>query len=341
MLSSALFLWVALRGVDYPTLFAIMAKSNPWWILSAALANLLNLWLRGLRWRLILKSSTVLSRRDAFAATMIGFMANNILPARAGEAIKVYVLAEDHQLSKVTVLATVVIERLFDMLTLLFLVGGLVLVGPPRHGSVMWAAAAYGGIFTGISLILLLGLRLKGGTLARWLETCTGRQSHIHHLARAVPTFTAGLDCLSRERARDLVGVIAMSGLIWLSMFANVVFGVYALSLNLPASASLVVLVMQSLGMIVPSGPANVGVYQFTTVAAATWFGVDRTSALGLSLVLHATRFFPTTFIGFVYLARRFAQRARQSSLAAADGGRAPAGDASVLLEPVSDRTPS
>jgi len=344
LLSSGLFLWIALRGVDYSSLFEVMARSKWWCLLAAALANLVNLWLRGLRWQLILKTSKKLPTRDTFAATMIGFMANNILPARAGEGLKVYILADDHHLSKMTVLATVVIERLFDMLALLSLVGGLILLGP-HHGSVMWMAAVYGGAFTGLSLLMLLWLRLKGRALARWLETHGGQQSYVRHLVDAVPTFSAGLDCLSRERGRDLVGVSALSALVWLAMFLNLVFGVYALSLTLPTSASLVILVTQSLGMIVPSGPANVGVYQFTTVAAATWFDVDRTSAFGLSLLLHATRFFPTTIIGALYFARRMGRRP-QPALPAPDmsnSGRDPdtVGEPPVRLEPVSDRTRS
>ena len=107
-----------------------------------------------------------------------------------------------------------------------------------------------------------------------------------------------------------------MTALIWATTYGNVWLGVKALGVIVPPSGVLLMLVVQSAGMLIPSGPANLGVYQFTTVAAATRFGIDRTSALGISLVLHASRFFPTTFIGLAYFVARFGRRVERSPVA-------------------------
>jgi uncharacterized protein (TIRG00374 family) len=304
--SSVVFLWASFRGVDYTQLAAVMRRSSFGWVTVAAVANLVNLWLRAMRWRAILKTTKVIDLGEVFGATMIGFAANNLLPARAGELLKVMVLARDHGLSRVTTLATVLLERLFDGLALVTIVVALIASGQSTEASWIRNGVVGGAAACALALLALVAVRQKSVSLTAWLRARLGpeRSASYARALGAVPSFAAGLDCLSREKPRILVLIAATSALIWLTVLANVWCGVKALNLAVPFSASVVTLIAQSFGMLVPAGPANVGVYQFTTVAAVALFGVDRTNGLGLSLVLHATRFFPTTIIGFGYFLR-------------------------------------
>lgn len=314
LLFSAVFLWVSFQGVDIEAVGKAMVASDPWWVFLAALANMANLWLRAVRWRLLLGPIRSLPCGDVFSATMIGFATNNVLPARTGELFKVYVLGEKHEMRKSSVLATVVAERLFDVtallaLTLVGLVGGFS-VGADWMG----AAADSATIIVVGMVVLLIAIRRWGKRIAALWKSKLGRVRLISHerWANALMAFVDGLEWMTRkEMGRIVPPVVLVSILIWLCMLVNVYWALVAFQFPLSLTAAVLLLVGQSFGMLVPSGPAQLGTYQFITVALLGLLGVSQTDALGLSLVLHATRFFPTTVIGLCYLIGWFCYRPR------------------------------
>jgi len=108
----------ALRRADYRGFVLVMALT------------LLGFWLRALRWRWLISTPRPLGLGSLFSATMIGFMANNLLPLRLGEFVRAWVLGRRERISKTTVFATVVVERVVDMITLLAIFGVALLVHP-------------------------------------------------------------------------------------------------------------------------------------------------------------------------------------------------------------------
>ena len=172
------------------------------------------------------------------------------------------------------------------------------------------------------NLLTLLLVRLKSDELSRWL-TGRARQPGLWgtRLRHAVRSFTHGLQCLSQDAPVVVLFAAVTSAGVWLTTLMNVFCGVRAMGLPLSLASSTLVVLAQSAGMLIPSGPANIGVYQFTTVAVATQLGVSRADALGLSVILHAGRFFPTTILGLGCLWRRSVTGWRSPALA---NGRRP-----------------
>ena len=325
---SLVFLWLSLREVDFAAIAAFVAVSKLGWVLLAALANLVNLWFRAVRWQMLLPNSQSVTRQDIFSATMIGFAINNVLPARLGELFKIYVLADKHSLSKMTILATVATERLFDMLILLLLVLISLLAGYSRQ--LVWMQT--GGIYLAFLCLAIVGFLLtvwrKAAGLVSRLKTRLGQRGNqkYERILNGLLAFAVGLEWMAREKMSTVLVTIGYSMLVWLSMLGNVFFIIKAFSLDLPFSASLLTLVTQSLGMLIPSGPAGIGTYEFMTIVSLGLFEVDQTKALGFALVLHATRFLPTTIIGLMFLLRWFYQRSGRANseytLAEANGSR-------------------
>ena len=308
------FLWLSLRGVDLAALAAFVATSKLWWIGLAAVANLVNLWFRAIRWQRLLQTAKILTVGDTFSATMIGFAINNILPARLGELFKVYVLADEHELRQMTVLATVAAERLFDMLILLLLLLISLFLGYSQQLAWMPSSTIYLVLLCLGMVGFLLIMWRKAEELVNWLKTQLGQRRHqkYERILNGLLTFAAGLEWMSREKSRTVWAILGYSGVIWLSMLANVFFVIKAFTLDLPASASLITLVTQSLGMLIPSGPAGIGTYEFMTIVSLRLFAVEQSKALAFSLVLHATRFLPTTIIGVIFLLQWFYRRSQR-----------------------------
>ena len=147
---SAVLLWVAVRGVSLDEVLHELRQVRPIWLVPVLASIFVRFWLTALRWQLLLQPVKRIGVHRLFAITMIGFMANNLLPARLGEFVRAYALGRSEALPSSLPFATIVIERLFDGFTLLmFLVGGLSFLRPepdpplggrPRRASCTWGS---------------------------------------------------------------------------------------------------------------------------------------------------------------------------------------------------------
>ena len=130
ILISAIAIWFSMRDVDPTAVWHALRGANYVGFAAAVATTLLGFWLRALRWRSLISSPRRLSIESLFSATMIGFMANNVLPLRLGEFVRPWALARREKLSRSTLFATVVVERAVDMITLLAILGIALMIHP-------------------------------------------------------------------------------------------------------------------------------------------------------------------------------------------------------------------
>lgn len=116
---SVLFLFLAFRKVNLHELKKALESANYIYLIPAILLTILSLWIRAFRWQYILQPVREIRVSSLFSATMIGFMANNLLPVRLGEFVRAYTIGEKERISKSSSLATIVVERIFDGITIL------------------------------------------------------------------------------------------------------------------------------------------------------------------------------------------------------------------------------
>ena len=158
---SAVLLWVATRGVSLEEVLHQLRQVRPWWLVPVLASIFVRFWLTAIRWQVLLDPVKRIGVHRLFAITMIGFMANNVLPARLGEFVRAYALGRSETLPPSLPFATIVIERIFDGFTLLlFLVGGLSFLRPSR--TLLWAAGLTCGLYLGV-LVGLMVLRTGRG----------------------------------------------------------------------------------------------------------------------------------------------------------------------------------
>jgi hypothetical protein len=295
---SAVLLWVAVRGVSVDEVFQQLRQVRPAWLVPVLASVFARFWLTALRWQLLLRPVKRVGVHRLFAITMIGFMANNVLPARLGEFVRAYALGRSEALPPSLPFATIVIERVFDGFTLLlFLVGGLSFLRPSR--TLLWAAGLTCGLYLGVlaGLVMLRtgrGLGLVTGGLDRLPRRLAGPAR------RLLETFRAGLDVLSDGRA--LLLTAGLSLVIWVVNAAGVEATFYAFGLDLPAYASFLLLGTIAVALVLPSAPGYVGPFQAGTVEGLALVGVARETALSLSIVYHLANYIPITLVGLAYL---------------------------------------
>jgi uncharacterized protein (TIRG00374 family) len=279
---SLIAIYVLLQSVDLERAFEVLGTASPAWVALMAVLVFLDVATRGARWRAILAPIKVIPLRRVVGYTYIGYLANNILPARLGELVRSHALGEGEDVSRTTVLGTVVVERIIDTLIVVSIAAVAVLVLSVR--GFMTSAVLLGAAFVAV-LVLGLGLamalhRLPG---ADRVGAFVSRWPRIVSLAQRLRDGLA----VVRDR-RTLVTALALSVLAWSISISTYMSGGQAVGVELTVAQGALLASGVALSFIIPAGPANVGTFELIAVEIAKTFGVDPDSAFAMALLVHA-----------------------------------------------------
>jgi len=294
---SALLLWLALRRVDLDAMAGAFGEVR-WWTVPLSLAVLaLGVWLRVLRWRALFTPEA----RPPFGATaralLAGQLFNVILPARAGEALRVVVLSRETRGAPAEVVATAVVERVYDVLALLV----LLLVAAPFLPHVSWLGAA-----AIAAAVVAAGIAVVAVAAARGVRRLHQRRRSLRPFisaSRAQAWAFAGVRGLVALRRADIaVRGLALTLASWLVLAGAAAILLVGFRLDGDYGAGLLVLIAVNLVLVVPSSPAAVGPFEAAVLVALSAFGIDSSHALSYALVLHAENLFPFVVAGYAAL---------------------------------------
>lgn len=292
---SILSLVVVLHGVDYAQVWeALKSVSLPHLLLAMAWL-LATFSVMALRWRYLLLPMKAVKLGRLLVMIIIGYFFNSILPARAGEVVRAYLLGRKENCSAVTVLATVALEKVLDGITLLlFLAFSLLLIpAPPWVRSIGYLAAL---IFLGCLIVLL--------ALTYWSEPAMGFLGAIlrplgplkERALGLVRSFAQGLESLRQPRSALMA--ILLSLVVWTGAALMFGYGLLSFGIHLSVGAVIFITAVVNLGLVVPTSPGYLGTYQLLAVAALAVFAVDRNLGLAFALLFHASQFLLNIFLG-------------------------------------------
>ena len=300
-LIAAVLLYYSLRGIEWREVGRTMAGANLGLLAATAAVASSTLFLRAIRWRILLNAEGDVSVADAFWATAAGLFGNNFLPARAGELVRTYMISARSGLGKAYVLATALSERIADAIVLV-VVSAIVLLAldsPPG-----WLA----GAATPFAIIGLLGATAIAvlpflGPLGRTLIERTPVPRALQ--PRLVSALGRGLDGMRAFHGpRRVAGFLALAALIWGLDVAGTVLCGAALGLDFPPAAAFLLIAGLSVGSALPSTPGYIGIYQFVAVSVLTPFGFSRAEAIAFILVTQALGYVVVGFWGTLGLLR-------------------------------------
>jgi uncharacterized protein (TIRG00374 family) len=293
---SAALMLVAFWKVDARQLFSLMLGAKLWVIAAVIIINFGVVLLKAWRWRELLASAQRVQLRIVFLATLIGFMANSVLPARAGEFVRVLVLGKKCKLSKATVLGSLALDHIFEGAAMVLILLALpFLVQTPdwlRTGTMVVAA-----VVTGMLLLLSFVLRAQGDyRLLNWVlpERLQARAQ------AAVARLRHGLVAL-RSPMR-IANVLALALASWLVQALMLAICLHATDLHLSFREALFVLMVINMAIVIPSAPGSLGAFEFSAVVALGFLGVDKTPALSFALIFHLVQLVPVTLAGVLAL---------------------------------------
>ena len=305
-LLTGVFLWIVARNVNGSELIAAFLGADYRLVVPAALATLTGYLLRTFRWQRIIRPVAPIPFGGAFAVLMMGFTANNLLPARLGEVVRAYLLRRKTGARKTYGVATIILERICDGLTLiLFLAFVSLLIRLPEWGLEVqtFSSALFLAAAVAIAVVLI-----KESLVARVVDLAIGRLPAriAGPILRAVDVFISGLHALKSRRT--LVLVVALSVAVWLLEATSYLLMVSAFNISMPpvqlVLAAVFLLVVVNLGIMLPSAPGYVGTFQFFAVMALGAFGVPKETALAVAISSHLMQYLMVTAIGVVFFLR-------------------------------------
>ena len=300
---SALFLVVALRNLHLGDVWAQVRAARYGWILPGVAVYFFGVWARTWRWDYLLRPLKRISLRRLFPVVVIGYMGNNVYPARAGEVIRAYVLRRREGVSISASLATIVVERVFDgLVMLIFVFIGLPFTPMPGwlQGMVIAASLLF---FGALALFMTLAIKIE------WAELAYGWA-----IDRVVPArfrvpvrgfadrFMTGL--YSLRSGRGVLMIFVTSIVIWLAETVKYWFVMHAFDFTVPFWVLMLMNGIVNLATTIPSSPGYVGTFDAPGIEILSIFGVERSLAAGYTLVLHAALWLPITLLGFWYMGR-------------------------------------
>ncbi|MBM4410493.1 MAG: flippase-like domain-containing protein [Chloroflexi bacterium] len=299
---SALCIALLLIRVDRHELLDALREVRPGWLIPALILLAAALWVRAARWAVILRPVRAVRTTDAASLLVIGYAANNVLPARAGEVVRSVLFQRRHGGSALTALATIVVERVFDGAVLAVFLAAVIADGTtsgPLRALALVAGAGFTGLLVGLAA-LSAWPRGVWRLIDRVLRIAPGR---LHaRLDALAAKFLDGLVLVRGLRTWTLV--LALTATSW-ALEAACYWAVgEAFGMGLSAWAYLGICAAANLAIAAPSTSGGIGPYEFFAREVAVALGVAGALATAYALVLHAVVLVPVALAGVVLLWR-------------------------------------
>ena len=307
-ISLGLLFW-ALRGVRLEDIFQHIRAARPTPLLVAVVLATLTFPLRLIRWRLLLRheSGRPYPTTPLWHAVALGFMANNLLPLRAGELIRSYTASRLGNIRFTTVLSSIAVERIFDGLTIAALLT-LALLSPDLPGDVMVAGVSVGrlarvaGLLGGLALLLAIAVLAAPLAAERLVRAALPWPRIADRVVSLIEGIRQGLIVL--RTPERLILVVFWSFALWLVNALAFYVGFAAFDIPVSYLGALLMQGLLVLGISIPSTPGFFGPFEAVIVAALALYGVPKDLAFSYAISFHVTTFIPITLLGLWSLAR-------------------------------------
>lgn len=298
---SATFVWLLSRQVHARELNQAFRNADATWLVLALASFAAGYVLRIQRWRLLL-GTPALRWRDCAGPFLAGFALNNLLPLRAGDVVRTTAFTRTLSRPAAAILATLVIERLLDLASLLLLLALATWVFLPSAG--LWGpltAAVSFAAATAIALVLALpGIwRVVLAPVIDWVRR--GAPSAARQLTDATQQGLSRLEGVAQRGT--LTRVAGLSGLSWAAEGVTFWCTARAIAGVAVPSAAWYALPVSTLSTLLPGAPGHLGTFDYFGAQAMTQFGNTPATAVAYMLLLHVLLWLPPTIVGLVYLA--------------------------------------
>ena len=296
---------IFLRNADFTRVWTAMKGARPEMVLASLVATVLTYVVRTERWQYLLGPLGPTRFRVVLRTTVIGFAASAILPARAGEVLRPYLLARREGLNATATFATILVERVLDLVAVLMLLAAYLLwfdPGMAARDSVVFEAIRFGGLAMAPVAVAALGVMFF---MAGHPERLHGWVLKIEHvlparlaavIARLAQTLAEGFAVV--RRPERLLAALAWSLVLWAVISIGTWTVALAFGIAMPFTGAWLMLAPLVVGVAVPTPGGVGGFHEAFRIGATSFFGADNDTAVAAAIVLHAASFVPVVVVG-------------------------------------------
>ena len=298
---SIICLYFAFRGIDIKESIEIVKNINiPYFIISLVLSVII-IALRGLRWECFIPLKKPIKKRTVVMATYIGYMGNNILPAKLGEVARAYILGMKENVSKSALIASVVTERLFDVIT-----GGIILTIsvvfiPNLPEKVTYTAIAL-FVLSIVGFLVLIFLVWQREFAHKVFHKIFGilPKNIGDKLIEFSCNFIDGIGF--KNDPKHIFLIFFYTALYLIGQILTISFLMTAFNIKASPIIALFMFAVGGFGFAVPSAPSGIGPFEWAIVFGLSLIGIEKTVAFPYALVYHMMGIVPIVIIGFIFL---------------------------------------
>jgi len=309
-LALALLVWF-LRHANLASVWGEIRRGRIDFLAFALVATASTYVLRAFRWQYLLLPLGRPRFGECLKTTVIGFAASTLLPARAGEVIRPYLLAKHEGFSATAAFASIVIERLLDLLTVLFLFAAFVVFfssGLTSTDPTVYTTLKVGGLTAFAATVVGLGVMMvlagHPERLERWalkIERILPARLAVA-VARFVRSFVEGLAVVRQPRRMAIAMLLSFP--LWLSIAAGIWTTSRAFHIDMSYPGAFLMMTILVVGVAVPTPGAVGGFHEAFRIGATVFFATPNDRAVSAAIVLHAMSFVPVTIAGSILMAR-------------------------------------
>lgn len=290
----------SLWHVDLRELALLLSNGNYWLLLANLGILLVYFWLRAIRWAIILRPLGNYAAATVAPAMMIGFASNNLVPGHLGELIRTVFFSRQFRQSKSGVLVSIALERILDVIGILFVYFCGVLIAGTIPQSLQLGLGLIFIVLIGSFLVIILLLLNPDAVLNLWVKLSWRFPEHIQIRIRHI--LRNSIKALSTFKSPTMVIILCLhSILIWCLASAMVWISLAAYGSLVPVEVAMITLAVISIAYIIPNAPGYVGAIQAAYVFALSPFGIPHETAFAASVFFLIGQWVPVTAIGAVF----------------------------------------
>ena len=308
---SAVFLYLSLRGLKLGEFWVVLKNANYWWLIPGVAVYFVAVWVRAWRWHYLLRPLKKIHTTTMFPIVTIGYMGNNIYPARAGEVLRAAMLKQREGVPISASLATVVVERIFDGVVML----AFVFLNLPELARVTSNSGVIAGINIPIPELAVIGALIFIGALLIFMAAAMFPKMTEKLLDAVVlplvprrfklqtrdiaMRFLSGLESL--RSPFEALMILFTTVIIWLLETGKYWIVMHAFPIHVSFFTLMLMNGIVNLATTIPSAPGYVGTFDAPGIAVLVAYGVNQAIAASYTLVLHVALWLPITLLGAYY----------------------------------------
>ncbi len=247
---------------------------------------------KSMRWQVLLTPRPGLI--VLFLTNLVGFMANTILPARAGELIRALVLGKKEKISKTTVLGSAALDRIFEGIGMLI----LLVIMPLIMDTPDWMKKGTLGfviLFSIIFTLIILMMKINPDTLIKYIPLSDKTNEIIKGVFEKLQK---GFEAINNLKASTTATLLSLLG--WITQIFMIHFVILSFGINLTPLAALMTLLAVNIAIMIPAAPGSLGTFELSVVLALGFFNIDKSQALSIALTYHFIQLIPVTIAGII-----------------------------------------